>query len=96
MCRCSILKRRSTSTGDRWGAGQFYATHVALDGGDDRLVFDGNVVPGDFTRISGNGTLTAALSDPSVLVGLLGGEGVHVPALSGTAKLRFDGLDSVG
>lgn len=73
-----------------------YATHVALDGGDDSLVFDGNVVPGDFTRISGNGTLIAALSDPSVLVGLLGGEGVYVPALKGTAKLRFDGLDSVG
>ena len=49
-----------------------YETHVTLEGGEDHLDFAGNVVPGDFTKITGDGTLDVALTDPSVLGDLLG------------------------
>ena len=72
-----------------------YEIHGRLEGGVDRLAFDGNVVPGDFTSITGSGTIEAALSDPGVLAEIAGAGGVYVPALSGRAHLRFAGLDSM-
>jgi hypothetical protein len=72
-----------------------YELHAVLRGGDDHLGFDGNVVPGDFTKITGDGDLDVALSDPGSLVAALGGEGVYLPALSGRARLRFTGSDSL-
>ncbi|MBL8597689.1 MAG: AsmA family protein [Devosia sp.] len=72
-----------------------YEIHARLEGGADRIAFDGNVVPGDFTRIGGNGSVEMVLSDPGILAEIAGAEGIYVPALSGRAQLRFDGLDSI-
>ncbi len=72
-----------------------YEVHARLAGGADAIAFDGNIVPGDFTRVTGDGTLAAALADPSALVEALGAGGIHVPPLNGTAHLRFAGLDSM-
>lgn len=72
-----------------------YEIHARLEGGADRIAFDGNVVPGDFTRIGGNGSVEMVLSDPGVLAEIAGADGIYVPALSGRAQLRFDGLDSI-
>ena len=68
---------------------------LALDGGEDRIVFDGNVVPGDFSRLSGDGPIEVALADPSALVEALGAGGVHLPPVAGKASLHFVGLDSI-
>jgi hypothetical protein len=72
-----------------------YEVHARLAGGDDHLAFSGNVVAGDFTRFTGDGTIEMSLSDPAFVARLAEAEGVHVPAFSGTAHLRFAGLDSV-
>ncbi len=72
-----------------------YEIHARLEGGADRIAFDGNVVPGDFTRIGGNGSVEMVLSDPGILAEIAGADGIYVPALSGRAQLRFDGLDSI-
>ncbi len=72
-----------------------YEIHGQLEGGVDRIAFDGNVVPGDFTAVTGNGTVEVALSDPGVLAEIAGAGGVYLPALSGHAHLRFAGLDSM-
>jgi len=72
-----------------------YEVHARLEGGADHIAFDGNVVPGDFTRITGDGTIAAALADPTALVALMGGAGLHVPPLSGAAHLRFAGTDTL-
>jgi hypothetical protein len=73
-----------------------YEIHARLEGGADHLAFDGNVVPGDFTKITGDGSIDVALSDPGVLTEIAGANGIYVPALSGSAHLRFAGLDSFG
>ena len=72
-----------------------YEVHAQLEGGADRIAFDGNVVPGDFTSIDGNGEVRAMLGDPSILAEISGADGIYLPALSGRAHLRFTGLDSV-
>lgn len=72
-----------------------YEVHARLEGGDDVLAFDGNVITGDFTKISGAGTIDVALSDPTVLAELAGADGIYVPAVKGTAKLNFTALDSM-
>jgi hypothetical protein len=72
-----------------------YEVHARLEGGTDHLAFDGNVVAGDFTRLTGDGTIDVALSDPSVVAEIAGAEGVYLPALSGRAHLRFAGIESI-
>ena len=72
-----------------------YETHISLEGGEDHIEFAGNVVPGDFTRISGDGDVEVKLSDPGGLVEAIGAGGIYVPPLSGTGRLRFAGLDSL-
>lgn len=72
-----------------------YEVHARLEGGDDHLAFDGNVVAGDFTQISGGGTIDVALSEPGVLAQIAGGDGLYLPALAGTARINFTGLDSM-
>lgn len=71
-----------------------YETHVSLTGGGDRIAFDGNVVPGDFSKVTGDGALEMALTDPSVVSDLLGVGGLHIPPLAGKARLGFTGADS--
>jgi hypothetical protein len=71
-----------------------YEAHAMLEGGDDHIGFDGNVVPGDFTRISGNGSVDVKLSDPTVVAEALGAGGIYIPALAGKADLQFTGADS--
>lgn len=72
-----------------------YEAHVALDGGDDHLIFDGNVVPGDFTKISGTGRIDAKLTDPTVLTEAIGAGGLYLPPVVGKADIEFNGADSV-
>lgn len=76
-------------------AANSYEIHARLEGGADRISFDGNVVPGDFTQIGGTGTVDVALSDPSVIAEIAGADGVYLPAVNGKARLRFAGLDSI-
>lgn len=71
-----------------------YETHVALTGGDDHIQFDGNVVPGDFTKIGGTGALDVKLSDPAILAEALGAGGIYLPPIAGKADLDFSGDDS--
>ncbi|MEO6014927.1 MAG: AsmA family protein [Devosia sp.] len=72
-----------------------YELHARLEGGADHIEFAGNVVPGDFSKITGGGTLDVALADPAVLAETLGAGGIYLPPLAGTAKLQFAGLDSL-
>ncbi|RYE10913.1 MAG: AsmA family protein [Hyphomicrobiales bacterium] len=72
-----------------------YKVTARLEGGRDHLTFAGNVVPGDFTRISGDGTIDAAMADTSPLVELLGAGGVYVPPVTGRAQIAFSGLESL-
>jgi hypothetical protein len=72
-----------------------YEVHARLAGGEDHIAFDGNVVPGDFTSISGVGTVDVALADPAALAEAVGAGGIHVPPLAGKAKLNFSGTSSV-
>lgn len=68
-----------------------YETHLLLADGHDQLSFAGNVVPGDFSSISGSGDIDVALSDPSALAEQLGLGGLYLPPIKGRAKLKFDG-----
>ncbi len=72
-----------------------YEVHARLEGGEDHIGFDGNVVAGDFTKISGGGTVDVAISDPKVLAGIAGGDGIYMPAVSGKARVTFTGLESI-
>ena len=72
-----------------------YQTQVRIDGGDDHVAFDGNVIPGDFTRIEGNGALDVKLSEPSIVAEAFGAGGIYLPALVGKADLSFTGTDNV-
>jgi hypothetical protein len=72
-----------------------YEIHARLEGGADHIAFDGNVVAGDFTKISGDGAVEVALGDPSVLAEIAGADGVFVPAVDGKAHVKFAGLDSI-
>ncbi|HVY52729.1 MAG TPA: AsmA family protein [Devosia sp.] len=72
-----------------------YVTHVTVAGGGDHITFDGNVRPGDFSKISGNGQLEAKIADPGPIATALGAEGLYVPAVSGRADFEFDGTESL-
>lgn len=65
---------------------------LRVEGGADSIAFAGNVVVTNPARLTGNGTLRATLSDPSGLVAQLGAEGIDLPALTGSARLEFDGM----
>ncbi|HEX4297203.1 MAG TPA: AsmA-like C-terminal region-containing protein, partial [Devosia sp.] len=69
-----------------------YQTHLRLESGDDHLAFDGDVIPGDFSKIAGTGNIEARIADPSPLLATLGAGGLYLPAVAGTARLAFDGL----
>ena len=72
-----------------------YATQLRLEGGGDHLAFNGDVVTGDFTRLTGEGDLDVKLADPSGLAAALGSAGVYLPAIEGTGHLVFSGLDGI-
>jgi hypothetical protein len=72
-----------------------YRTHVTLAGGEDQISFDGNVLPGDFTKISGDGQLEAKIGDPGPVAVALGAGGLYLPAIAGRADFAFDGADSL-
>jgi hypothetical protein len=72
-----------------------YEIHARLEGGADHIAFAGNVVPGDFTKITGDGDVEVAVSDPSVLAEVAGAGGVFVPGVDGKAHVKFAGLDSI-
>jgi hypothetical protein len=72
-----------------------YQVRARLESGDDRMAFDGSVVPGDFTSFSGTGNVDVALSDPSVLADAIGVRGLYLPPVEGTARLLFSGADSI-
>ena len=71
-----------------------YETHAELGNGTDRLAFAGNVVPGDFTSVTGSGDLEATLSDPTALAEALGAGGLYLPPIGGKAKLQFTDVDT--
>lgn len=66
-------------------------TTLRAEGGEDSLAFAGNVFISDPDELSGNGTIRATLSDLSALAALAGADGVHVPAVSGRARVEFAG-----
>jgi hypothetical protein len=72
-----------------------YETHVRIEGGEDHLAFDGNVLPGDFTRIEGNGALDVKQAEPGIVAEAFGAGGIYLPQLAGKADLAFDGPDNV-
>ena len=72
-----------------------YEAHLTLQGGEDHIGFAGNIIPGDFTKIAGNGDIDARLADPSALVAALGAAGVYLPAIEGKGHLDFTGLDQM-
>ena len=72
-----------------------YATQLRLEGGGDHLAFNGDVVTGDFTKLTGEGDLDVKLADPSGLAAVLGAGGIYVPEIAGTGHLTFSGLDSL-
>ena len=72
-----------------------YETHIALASGNDHLDFSGDVVPGDFSSVAGSGDIEVALADPSALAEALGVGGVYLPPISGKARLKFEGADSL-
>lgn len=72
-----------------------YETHLALVGGDDHVTFDGNVIPGDYTRISGTGALDVKLSEPAIAAEAVGAGGLYLPPVAGKADVDFTGLDRV-
>lgn len=72
-----------------------YGTHLTLSSGGDHIDFTGSIIPGDFSSVSGDGEVTAKLTDPSGLVAAAGAGGIYVPALDGKAHLQFTGLDSL-
>src|SRR6185437_11425290 len=49
-----------------------------------------SLTPGDLTTISGDGKLSAKLSDPTVLAAALGVTGIDTPPLGGSANLTFN------
>jgi len=72
-----------------------YETHLSLVGGDDHVTFDGNLVPGDFSKIGGTGALDVKLSDPAIVAEALGAGGLYLPPLVGKADVDFSGVDRV-
>ena len=68
---------------------------LRIEGGADSIAFSGNVIVTNPARLTGNGSLRAALSDPSGLVAQLGAEGLDLPALTGSARLEFDGTSAI-
>lgn len=76
-------------------AANSFETTVRIEGGGESLAFAGNVVSNDMRRISGNGNLQASLTDVSGLTAVLGASGISLPALSGSARIDFDGLERI-
>ena len=70
-----------------------YQADATLAGGDDHITFQGNVTPGDYTKISGTGELDVKLGDPGVVAEAFGAGGLYLPPLAGTADFDFDGAD---
>ncbi|MEQ1901072.1 MAG: AsmA family protein, partial [Devosia sp.] len=66
-------------------------TKLSLTGGEDRVVFSGNIVPTDPAKLIGKGDIEATLGDPDAALTALGAGGVHVPALTAKATLGFTG-----
>jgi hypothetical protein len=76
-------------------AANSFETTVRIDGGGESLAFAGNVVAGNLRRLSGNGNLQASVSDLSPLVERLGAGGIWLPAVAGSARVDFDGFESI-
>jgi hypothetical protein len=70
-----------------------YQANATLAGGDDHITFQGNVTPGDYTKISGTGQLDVKLGDPGVVAEAFGAGGLYLPPLAGKADFDFDGTD---
>lgn len=79
----------------RGDADSSFETTLRIEGGSESLGFAGNVLARDLGRLSGNGNLQVALSDLSGLGERLGFGGLWPPALSGGARLDFEGADRV-
>jgi uncharacterized protein involved in outer membrane biogenesis len=82
------VKLTATLSGNPGGA---LKTDFAAEGAGDSIAFDGSITPGDLSAPSGNGKLTVALSDPSVLAAAVGVGGIAAPPVKGSADIRFDG-----
>ena len=72
-----------------------FDTSISATGGGDSLEFTGNIVAADPSALKGAGDVKVALSDASPLAELLGAGGVHVPPISGGAKLTWSGDKSL-
>jgi hypothetical protein len=72
-----------------------FDTNVAIAGGTDSIGFHGNVGFADPAAPTGSGDVQMALSDASALADQLGVSGIYLPAVSGTAKFGFAGLQSL-
>ncbi|MDB5562741.1 MAG: hypothetical protein JWN11_2159, partial [Hyphomicrobiales bacterium] len=72
-----------------------FDTSLAIAGGTDSIGFHGNVRFNDAAEPSGSGDVQVALSDASALADQLGITGIYLPAVSGTAKFSFAGLQDV-
>lgn len=69
-------------------------TRLSLEGGDDLLSFEGNVIASDPTRLVGKGVAEARLSAPGAALVALGAGGLYLPQLQGTATLDFAGAET--
>jgi hypothetical protein len=75
--------------------GSSLSATLRAEGGGDSLGFSGNVVVTDPDRFTGQGTVKAALAEPTALAARLGVEGLALPSLSGSATLEFAGAQSI-
>lgn len=62
---------------------------VSVASGKDNIDYDGDLVTSDPETLSGNGKLTATLSDTSVLADAAGLSGLYTPPVTGGAALSF-------
>jgi hypothetical protein len=85
---------RLTAVIDGTAANSFETT-IQIEGSRESLGFSGNVIAGNLEAPSGNGTIKAALGDPSTLTAALGAEGIFLPPLNGTARVDFTGLKDI-
>lgn len=68
---------------------------LRIEGGADSIGFAGNVVVSDPTRLTGNGTVKATLTDLTALTASLGAGGIDVPTITGSAHVEFIGASSL-
>jgi uncharacterized protein involved in outer membrane biogenesis len=64
-------------------------TRLTVDGGGDSIGFDGTIVPGDLSAVSGNGRLQLALSDTSPFAAEAGIAGITAPPVRGDGDVQF-------